>query len=285
MPNLNALRMFDAAARHLNFRLAAGELHLTQGAVAQQVRRLEADLGHKLFRRQARGLALTAIGQRYHGAVHRALSIIDDATSELRPASKRVTLSVTPSMAAKWLVPRLAEFTRSHPEIELHTDATAELSDFKSDGVDLAIRIGRAPFGKGLNVTPLAPIDLRAVCSPAYAAEVGEINDIEAFAPLHLIQDGHFFWEKLFAKAGLKAKRRILQFNQAALAIDAAANGQGVALAPHLLVEDDVGKGNIVEVWRETEVDRGGYHIVYPNDAGTNTARDEVIEWVRSQVD
>ena len=100
-PSLNALRMFDAAARHLNFTLAAEELHLTQGAVAQQVRRLESELGFKLFERRARGLAFTEVGRRYHAPVRRALAIIDDATRKLRPESTRVTLSVTPSFASK----------------------------------------------------------------------------------------------------------------------------------------------------------------------------------------
>ena len=110
--------MFDAAARHLNFRLAAEELHLTQGAVAQQVRRLEADLGLSLFHRKARGLALTEIGRGYHISVRRALAIIDDATHKLRPQNTLVTLSVTMALASRWLVPRLGAFSRSNPDIE-----------------------------------------------------------------------------------------------------------------------------------------------------------------------
>ena len=282
-PNLNALRMFDAAARHLNFRLAAEELHLTQGAVAQQVRRLEADLGYKLFQRQARGLALTAIGQRYHGPVRRALSIIDDATQNLRPASTRITLSVTPSLASKWLVRRLAGFAAAHPELDLRTVASEGLSDFRSDGVDIAIRQGHAPFEQGLVSTLLAPLDLCAVCSPAQAREVGPVRRIGDFAGQRLVQDSHFLWEKLFDEAGIKAQHRMLQFNQTALAMDAAANGQGVALAPRLLIDDDVSKGDLVVLWRDAAADRGGYYVVYPADSKPNAAREAVVDWVHSE--
>ena len=148
LPNLNSLRMFDAAARHLNFRLAADELHLSQGAVAQQVRRLEADLGHKLFQRHARGLSLTDTGRSYHQPVRQALALIEDATNTLAPAEQRVTLSVPPSFASKWLVPRLPEFEAAHPGIELRVLAEEALSNFKRDGIDLAIRL--APLRKGI---------------------------------------------------------------------------------------------------------------------------------------
>lgn len=141
-PKLNALRMFDAAARHGSFRTAAEELHLTQGAVAQQVRGLEADLGVALFERKARGLSPTAEGARYHDAVRRALGIIDRATQALRPADTAVRLSVPPSFASKWLVPRLAGFAAAHPDILLDTTASETLTDFRRDGIDLAVRQG-----------------------------------------------------------------------------------------------------------------------------------------------
>lgn len=284
MPNLNALRMFDAAARHLNFRMAAQELNLTQGAVAQQVRRLEADLGHKLFHRKARGLALTEIGRHYHAPIHSALSIIEDATQKLRPANTRITLSVTPSFASKWLVPRLAGFAHAHPDVDLHTVASELVSDFHSDGVDIAIRQGSPPFEPGLYTILLAPLDLRAVCSPAYAEEVGRCDRIEDFTRQKLIQDSHFFWEKLFDEAGTKAQSRMLQFNQTALAMDAAANGQGIALAPRILLDDEVSKGNLVVLWRDVRVEQRGYYIVHPAGSKPNAARDAVVDWALSQV-
>lgn len=276
--------MFDAAARHLNFRLASEELHLTQGAVAQQVRRLEADLGHVLFHRRARGLVLTDIGRSYHGPVRRALAIIDDATQKLRPETARVTLSVTPSFAAKWLVPRLSRFEEAHPEIDLRTVASERIADFQSDGVDMAIRHGHPPFERGTHSALLAPLDLCAVCSPGYAESAAPIERFEDFTAHRLIQDSHSFWETLFARSGTRARHRIMQFNQTALAMGAAANGQGVALAPSLLLADEIASGRLVPLWRDKSADQNGYYIVHPMAGKPNPARDAVVEWVLCEV-
>ena len=282
-PNLNALRMFDAAARHLNFRRASEELNLTQGAVAQQVRRLEADLGLQLFNRKARGLALTQIGRSYHSPVRRALAIIESATQELRPENRRITLSVTPSFAAKWLVPRLGDFTRDHPALDVQTLASEELADFRCDGVDIAIRQGRPPFGEGLRVELLAPLNLCAVCSLDYADKVAPIRQIEDFSAHPLIQDSHNHWEALFEDAGIGVPHRMMQFNQTALAMDAAANGQGIALAPRLLLGAEFAQGKLVDLWRDTRSDQSGFYVVCPDRPRSNPARDAVIGWVLSE--
>ena len=283
-PNLNSIRSFDAAARHLNFRIAAEELNVTQGAVAQQVRRLEADLGFQLFYRKARGLALTQIGRDYHGPIRRALAIIDDATQKLRPESTRVTISVTPSFASKWLVPRLTGLAQSHPDIDVQTVASEELADFRTDGVDFSIRQGRPPFGEGLRVELLSPLDLCAVCSPGYADKAGPIATIEDFAAHPMIQDSHNHWAALFESAGTSARHRTMQFNQTALATDAAANGQGVALAPKLLVASELAQGRLVELWRDTRPDQSGFYVVCPDLPKPNRARDTVIDWVLSEI-
>jgi len=279
-PNLNALRMFDAAARHLNFRLAAEELNLTQGAVAQQVRRLEADLGQVLFHRKARGIALTETGESYHRPIFRALAIIDDATGKLRPETARITLSVTPSFAAKWLVPRLSRFEDAYPEIDLRTVASERIADFQPDGVDIAIRHGHPPFERGTHSTLLAPLDLCAVCSPGYAESAAPIDRFEDFTAHRLIQDSHIFWETLFEQSGTTARHRIMQFNQTSLAMDAAANGQGIALAPLLLVAEEIARGRLVMLWRDESEDQSGYHIVHPAAAKPNPARDAVVAWI-----
>lgn len=283
-PNLKSLTMFDAAARHLNFRLAAEELNVTQGAVAQQVRRLEADLGFQLFHRKARGLALTDIGRSYHLPIGRALAIIDDATQKLRPENTRVTLSVTPSFASKWLVPRLAAFNSEHPHIEVQTIANEVLANFQSDGVDLAIRQGVIPSSDDLKVELFAPLDLCAVCSPDFAKKAGCINNLEDFAKLDLIQDSHNSWDGLFEEVSITAQCRIAKFNQTTLAIDAAANGQGVALAPKILINAELRQGRLVELWRDTRPSQGSFYIVYPRDRKSNPARDALVTWVLGEV-
>jgi LysR family transcriptional regulator, glycine cleavage system transcriptional activator len=283
LPNLNSLRMFDAAARHLTFRAAAEELNLTQGAVAQQVRALEERIGLHLFDRKPRGLSLTPVGREYHVSVHRALELIETATNRLLPETARITLSVTPSLASKWLVPRLARFAAQHPEINLSIVASERLADFASDGVDLAIRQGRGNFAAGLQETLIAKTNLCAVTSPAFAASI-EGRTVADFIDQKLIQDGHNFWDELFASNSLVPKHRVMQLNQTALAMDAAANGQGIALAPMLLATDDIVSGKLVPLWRDTRVDVGGFYLVHPVNRRPNPAREKVKAWVLAEV-
>ncbi|MEO9461112.1 MAG: LysR substrate-binding domain-containing protein, partial [Marinomonas sp.] len=273
-PLLNSLRMFDAAARHGNFRLAADELNLTQGAVAQQVRKLEADLGQPLFTRLPRGLELTNSGARYHRDIRKALDLIDRATEALRPDTTNVTLSVPPSLATKWLVPRLAQFAETHPFITLDLSASEALTDFRRDAVDLAIRQGATPREEGLNVHRLASLDLCAVASPSYQMSGQAIEDIQDFSDHKLIQDGHRHWTRMFQSRDLAPPTVALSFNQTALAIDAAMAGQGIAMAPRLLVSDTMMNGNLVEIWRAPH-NADAYYIVHPNR--DHPARDNVV--------
>lgn len=282
-PNLNSLRMFDAAARHLNFRLAADELNLTQGAVAQQVRRLEADLGNQLFHRRPRGLTLTEAGRNYFKSVRRGLAIIDDATQALRPEYSSVMLSVTPSFASKWLVPRLAAFAHAHPDIEVQTIADEGLANFQSDGVDVAIRQGPPPVGQELQVELLAPLELCAVCGPRLAGKIGPIRQLRDFNAHRLIQDSHNLWDRMLAEAGIVPARAAIQFKQTALAMDAAANGQGIALAPRLLVDMDLASGRLVELWRDEPSEQRGYYLVSPTNRQSNPAVVAVIGWILSE--
>ncbi len=280
LPNLNALRMFDAAARHLNFRLAAEELHLTQGAVAQQVRRLEADLGAKLFERQARGLALTDAGRAYHAPVRKAMALIGDATAAVRPENTRVTVSVPPSFAAKWLVPRMTAFARDHPEIEIRTIASERVADLGPGGVDLAIRQGERPSAQDLVVMPLAPLRLWAVASPDYARTVGDVNGPADLARMDRIEDAHPYWDVVLSEKTVAAQSRALSFNQTSLALEAAANGQGVALAPSILVEGDVAAGKLDVLWRDSTDRSGGFYIVHAVSRRPRKASGRVIEWL-----
>lgn len=285
-PNLNSLRMFDAAARHLTFRAAADELNLTQGAVAQQVRKLEAELGHRLFARLPRGLALTDTGRHYHAAVAEALGLIDAATARLAPAPQRVTLSVPPSLAAKWLVPRLADFTRAHPEIDIRTVASEGLADFHRDGIDIAIRQGPAPRDEGVVSRLLAPLDLVAVAAPGLAADLPPAPCLADLATRPLIEDGHAHWQHLLRDAGPPAPARTLRFNQTALAIDAAAQGQGVALAPALLTRDGIAAGQLAALWHKADDGLTGFHLLTPSpgrrSSAPATATRTVADWLLS---
>ncbi|MBQ4823192.1 LysR family transcriptional regulator [Leisingera sp. HS039] len=256
--------MFDAAARYLNFGRAAEELHLTQGAVAQQVRRLEADLGHKLFHRHARGLTLTDTGRSYHAPVQQALALIRDATDKLAPAVQRVTLSVPPSFASKWLVPRLPEFEAAHPDIDLRVVAEESLTDFKRDGIDIAIRQGGKPQESGLNYALLSLVDLVAVAKEDASLTKEKQPELAGLATQTLIQDGHRHWDLLLRQEGLAATGRILLFNQTALAMDAAMNGQGIALVPRIFL----GTQPLRILWQAPRQGDQGFYVLWPSQKG-----------------
>ena len=283
-PKLNAIRMFEAAGRHLNFRVAAEELNLTQGAVAQAVRGLESDLDANLFRRLARGLAFTNVGRDYHADVTRGLAIIDQATKLLQPHVNTVAVSVPPSFASKWLVPRLPLFVEAYPNIEVRIFASETVTDFRAQDVDVAVRQGTRPPDQGLFVEFLAPLDLCALCSPSAKFSVSQVNHVEDFLDSPLIQDAHRHWEKLFVEADVESPSQFLQFNQTALAMDAAANGQGIAIAPRLLARNDIESSRLIEVWRDGRPQTTGFWLVHPLAEVTNgRARHVLVDWLISE--
>lgn len=281
LPPLNSLVSFDAAARHLNFRKAAEELHLTQGAVAQQVRKLEAALQTSLFLRKARGLELTPSGRRYHAAIRRALDTIGDATAALSPDPDRVVISVPPSFASKWLVPRLPVFVRDHPRIELQAIASETLTTFGPGEADMAIRQAAPPFDAAYAVTPLAELDLVALGAPATAKRLGKISALDELAGELLIQDGHHHWSRLLAGG---PKLRLLQLNQTGLAMDTAAAGEGIALAPRLLAADDINAGKLAVLCKAPRSDRSGYYLIYPKSPELRPAGRHVVRWLTERI-
>lgn len=281
LPPLNSLRAFEASARHLNFRLAAEELGVTQGAVAQQVRKLEAYLGLHLFSRQSRALALTEPGRAYAANLRKAFDLIGASTATLRPEPTHLTISVTPTFATKWLIPRLAAFTATHPRIDLRILASERVADFQTDAVDIAIRNGRPPFGPGLKATLLFEQDTIAVASPAVAARLHTAAD-----DLTLLHDSHDLWPQFLDLAlpgPAPAARRNLRFNQTALAIDAALAGQGLALADRFLVADRIAEGRLIQVFAaclRTGVD---FYVIHPRKPRRGSAVDTVRDWLVSQ--
>lgn len=280
-PALNSLNMFDAAARHENFRHAAEELHLTQGAVAQQVRKLESELGVKLFRRLPRGLELTEAGSTYHASIRQALSIIARATDKVRPDNTTITISVTPSLAAKWLVRKLASFNKQHPNFKVSTQASEKLVDFDTDSADLAIRQGRPPFAKNLQYILLAPENLCAVCHPGYAHRLGPISRISDFLGCDLIEDSHRHWEKILKDTPGFNALDTLYFSQTSLAMDASASEQGIAIVPALLAQEDVSQGNLTVVWRDDRDNPDSYYVVHPTaESAKADARLTVVNWL-----
>lgn len=250
LPPLNAVRAFDAAARHLNLRRAAGDLFVTPGAISQQVRQLEDWLGVRLFDRRARGVELTEAGAQLHAVVARSLRQIAQAAERLRPERNTVTISVLPSLGARWLVPRLDGFTRAHPQVQVRVDATLELADFDSDGVDLALRhVSATP--RDLESIGICDELLYPVCSPGYfAAHVLGGRIAPGVRLLHEVsaRERTDHWERWLGQQGrddIDAARG-LYFSHEMLAADAATRGQGVAMLGHLLAADAVRRGELV---------------------------------------
>lgn len=286
LPPLNALKAFEASGRHLNFRLAAEEIGVTQGAVAQHVRALEADFQVKLFDRLARGLALTEEGRKYHVPIQRAFELIGEATNELRPQQGVVTISVTPSFATKWLVPRLAQFTDANPDLNVQIVASPDLANFQDDGIDLAVRQGRAPKGSGLVSAALFPSEFYAVCSPTLLEGSHPLLSPEDLEHHVLLLDGHGLWPLYIEKVlGSRPDRkyRTIKFSQTAHAVDAALAGQGVALASDLFAADEVAAGRLVQPYPQTVQKDLGFFIVAPRKSKNATSVRRMWDWLIEQ--
>jgi LysR family transcriptional regulator, glycine cleavage system transcriptional activator len=285
LPSLNGLRVFEVVMRHLNFRLAAEELGVTQGAVAQQIRGLEAELGLKLFERQPRTLAPTEAGRSYVGNISRAFELITEATEALRPEPRHLTISVTPTFASKWLMPRLPDFTSGHPDIDLRILATDRLSNFQTDAVDLAVRLGQPPFGPGLNAELLFEQVVVAVGSPLLIDRLGRPDESDNLARYPLLHDAHSSWPQFLERALVRAQAtpaKNIRFNQTALAIDAAIAGQGLALTNLCFVEDDIASGRLVRLF-PTELRAGSdFYIVSPRRPRHPESVSRVRAWLRA---
>ena len=281
LPPLNGLRAFSAAGRHLNFRAAADDMGVTQGAVAQQVRGLEDHLGLRLFLRHPRGLSFTEEGRTYHAAVSRAFAQLAEATDALRRAPARATISVTPTFASKWLIPRLADLTRAHPGIDLRLTATERVASFHSDGIDLAVRQARPPFGASLRADLLFTQDVIAVCSPALVANQDLPLDALAFSRMTLLHDTHYLWPKFFQSAFGQSvdAPRSLRFNQTTLSLDAALAGQGIALASRFLVARDLAEGRLVQPVRCSLEGGLDFYLLAPRHIGSGAAA-QVRDWL-----
>ncbi|GAB5467002.1 MAG: transcriptional regulator GcvA [Rhodospirillales bacterium] len=270
----------------MNFRQAAEEIGVTQGAVAQQVRGLEAALDTKLFERLPRGLALTEAGRSFLAPVQRALQLILEATDELRPRQVVLTVSVTPSFASRWLVPRLGRFLDAHPHLDVRVVASQELANFQSDAIDIAVRQGRAPFGPGLSAELLYRDSFYPVCSPELQAGAHPILRPEDLVHHVLLHDSHGLWP-LFLEQACEGSpppvSRALRFSQTALAIDAALAGQGVALASNPLVAEDLAAGRLCRPLDLAVTSEVGFYAVAPRRPRQPKAVALMRDWLVAQ--
>jgi LysR family glycine cleavage system transcriptional activator len=288
LPPLNALRTFEAAARHLSFTKAAAELFVTQAAVSHQIKALEDHLGMPLFRRLNRALMLTDEGQALLPYVRDAFDQLADGVRRLRQgqSSGVLTISVLPSIASTWLIPRLRDFQTRHPEIEVHMTATERLVDFAREPVDAGIRYGLGHW-PGLRVERLLSAEIIPVCSPTLLEGPHPLrtpDDLVHHQLLHVL-NARDDWRMWLTAAGVQGvdPDRGLKFDHAALAIQAALNGMGVAMGPGPLVDRDLAAGRLVEPFDFELPSNSAYYFVAPETTADQPKIKAFCDWLRQE--
>lgn len=274
LPPLNALRAFEAAARHLSLTRAAEELHVTPAAVSHQVKSLEAYLGVKLFRRANRSLLLTDAGQACLPGLLDGFDRLAQAVEAVHACDESgpLTVTVPPSFGAKWLVTRLDRFRLKHPGYDVRLDASMRLVDLMREGVDIAVRYGAGHY-EGMRVDRLMDEVAVPVCSPRLLEDdnpLREPADLCRHTLLHHTaphQDDNFpDWRMWLRAAGVEScdLSRGPTFSLASMAVEAAINGQGVALVGDVLVADDIAAGRLVRPFELSFPVNFAYYIVCP---------------------
>jgi LysR family transcriptional regulator, glycine cleavage system transcriptional activator len=271
LPSLNGLRAFEAAARHLSFTLAASELNVTQTAISHQIRRLEEELGIRLFVRQNRALALTPEARDYLPGVRAAFNDLRLATDRLlrKDDDKVLTVSTLASLAAKWLLPRLTDFQEHHPGIDVRITTSTSLVDFQRDNVDAAIRYGRGQW-PGLRADWLMADELFPVCSPSLlhgGKPLRSPEDLKSHMLLHTSNANSDDWRLWLTAAGLPAdiaRQPGITFDMIFMTIQAAIDGIGVAMGRTSYVRDDIAKGRLVVPFKIALPADAGFYLVAP---------------------
>ncbi len=296
LPPLKSLVIFDAAARQLNFKAAAGELHVTPSAVSHQITNLEEFLGVSLFRRIKGKIFLTAAGDDYHAWVRRAFGDLSFATDAIvrkhSTAGTSLKIHVTPTIAAKWLMPRIADFCSRHTDIGITIASSPNYVDFSRQDFDLDIRYG-IPNWSGLVIDRLCEERLQPLCSPNLLRKAGKgILAPEDLCRQVLVHSdvNVFTWRDWFERQGLRwmETRRSLHFDRSYLVLAAACDGLGVALESDLLAEREIVEGLLVNPLPDLEPVRLSTHfLVHPPANGraplVRAFRDWLFEQLRSR--
>jgi LysR family glycine cleavage system transcriptional activator len=287
LPPLDTLRVFEVACRHGSYSEAARELHVTHSAVSQRIRQLEEELGLTLFERQGNRMVPTPGGLRLQAGVINAFSELGTAFASLqtRRTDAEITVSLLPVMAARWLVPRLPRFRSRFPRINLHIKTGQSLANFKSDGVDIAIRLGTGDW-KGLRAIKLLDEAAFPVCSPGLNG--GRLpKDAASMMSQPLLIDRNLSWRAWFKSAGVTLDRDITgtSFTDTNALMEAAVAGQGIALGRASVTQSDILAGKLVRLSDHSLRITLCHYAVYPIASESNPAlmafRDWLIEEAR----
>ena len=288
IPNLTALAFFESAGRHMSFSRAAEELNVTQGAVSRQIRLLEESLGAPLFRRHHRAVALTPQGERFHRAVTIGLGHVQAATEEIASTlpTTQLTVAATHAVASFWLMPRLPRLQAHFPGLDIHVLATDyELEDI-GDRFDIGIRYGNGRW-PGYSCVRLGACELFPVCSPAFMERCGRLDssaDLLSQPLLHMNDQRPDWidWPAWLAEQGVPGPypRPALRVSSYTLVIQAARNGQGIALGWSHLVGDALRAGDLVVPLEARMQTRQAVYLTIPRDREPVTPVDGIIEWL-----
>jgi LysR family glycine cleavage system transcriptional activator len=293
LPPLSALRVFESAARFESFKHAAEELFVTPGAVSQQIRLLEDHVGAELFIRDGRRVILTDAAKAAALILKEGFEKMFEATRVMKQGltKGRVTVSVAPSFAAKWLMPRLYDFSVANQDVDLWVSADMNMVDFGVSDIDMAIRYGNGQYG-GLNVEHLLDESVVAVCSPDLfaAAPIRKADDLAHHVLLHdmsaendLSCPDWAMWLKAHGADDVDATRGP-RFNQAHLVIESAVAGRGIALAKRTLAANDIRSGRLKILFEETPQNLAfGYYLVWPQNRIPTPAQTRFMDWLRAE--
>jgi LysR family transcriptional regulator, glycine cleavage system transcriptional activator len=294
-PGLRSLRAFNAAARHLSFTRAADEMGVTPAAISHQIKELEDQIGVALFTRTSRSMVLTREGEILSSAAAESLDTLSRAVKRIKRLENRKVLKVSasPSIAAKWLVPRLDRFLDQAPGAEVRVDVSTTALDFERDDVDIAIRFGQGRY-PGLKSDLLFTDKIFPVCSPRIITKekpLAQPKDLLRHTLIHLDYEAQGVvwpnWKMWMLAAGISDfdDKRGLHFGQTSLTVQAAIDGHGVALGDSNLVADDLAEGRLVKPFELSlrAPSQFAYHVVSPMDTTNNPLVEAFRQWALSE--
>lgn len=288
LPPLNALRVFDSAARHLSFTKAAEELFVTQAAVSHQIKTLEEFLGLKLFRRRNRSLLLTEEGQSYYLDIKEIFSSINEATRKLlaRSAKGALTVSLSPSFAIQWLVPRLSGFNQAYPGIDVRIQAVDREEDKLADDVDVAIFYGRGNW-TGLRTDRLYAEYLIPVCAPSLLTGEKPLKTPSDLIYHTLLHDtSRRDWQAYVRQLEIQNQINVQQgpiFSHSSMVIQVAVHGQGVALVNNVMARSEIESGRLVRPFQDVLVSKNAFYLVCQDSQAELGKIAAFRQWILSQ--
>ena len=285
---LNTLRVFEITARHLSFTRAASELHVSQAAISRQVRQLESSLGKPLFVRLHRRVELTSAGQRLADDLSENFAAIERSVEAVRRGQREtIRLSVEPAFAARWLLARVPQFLAAHADIDLEIESTEEMREVGREA-DMAIRyryLRGTRRSTARTETRLADLDAFPVLAPSLGRRLRLRRPEDLQRQLLLHEDDGTCWQEWLSAAGITtvdAPRR-MRYNDVALVLQAAVDGQGIALGDGFLCGDDLRAGRLVKPFK-LELPCGAYWLAGARDDSASAAQRIFADWLCEEV-